>query len=71
MTAGVDPSRLFTEAETAHLLGMTPCSFSRRASQLEDELGMPRRHPVLKRRDRVAINNGWTTSSPPIGSLAP
>jgi hypothetical protein len=51
-----DPSRLITEAETAHLLGMTAWSFSRKAFQLEDELGMPRRHPVLKRRDRVAIN---------------
>jgi hypothetical protein len=50
-------SRLITEAETAHLLGMTPCSFSRKASQLEDELGMPRRHPILKRRDRVALND--------------
>lgn len=52
-----NPSRLMTEAETARLLHMTPCTFSRRASQLEDELGMPRRHPVLKRRDRVAMHN--------------
>ena len=52
-----DASRLITEAETAHLLGMTRWSFSRKASRLEAELGMPRRHPMLKRRDRVAINN--------------
>jgi hypothetical protein len=50
-------ARLITEADTAHLLGMTPCTFSRKASQLEDELGMPRRHPILKRRDRVALND--------------
>jgi len=56
--AATDPPRLITEAETAHLLGMTPCSFSRKASQLEDELGMPPRHPILKRRDGVAIH-GW------------
>jgi hypothetical protein len=55
--AATDPPRLITESETARLLGMTPCSFSRKASQLEDELGMPRRHPMLKRRDRVAIHN--------------
>jgi hypothetical protein len=53
----IDQSRLITEAETARLLGMTPCTFSRKAPQLEDELGMPRRHPVLKKRDRVAMNN--------------
>jgi hypothetical protein len=52
-----DQPRLISETETALLLGMTPCTFSRKASQLEDELGMPRRHPMLKRRDRVAINN--------------
>jgi hypothetical protein len=50
-------SRLITEAETAHLLGMTPCSFSRKPSQLENKLGLPRRHPMLKKRDRVAIHN--------------
>jgi hypothetical protein len=55
--AAADPPRLITEAETARLLGMTPCSFSRKAPQLEDELGMPRRHPMLKRRDRVAMHN--------------
>jgi hypothetical protein len=52
-----DQSRLITEAETAQLLGMSASAFSRRASEFEDELGMPRRHPMLKRRDRVAINN--------------
>jgi hypothetical protein len=52
-----DQSRLITDAETALLLGMDPSTFSRKAPQLEDELGMPRRHPVLKRRDRVALHN--------------
>jgi hypothetical protein len=54
-------SRLITEAETARILRMTPCSFSRKAAQLENELGMPRRHPLLKRRDRVAIHR-WLDS---------
>jgi hypothetical protein len=50
-------SRLITEAETARLLGMDPSTFSRKAAKLEAELGMPRRHPMLKKRDRVAMNN--------------
>jgi hypothetical protein len=49
--------RLITDAETAHLLGMSPWSFSRKAPELEAQLGMPRRHPILKRRDRVALND--------------
>jgi hypothetical protein len=51
-----DQSRLITEAETARILNMTPYSFSRKARELEDQLNMPRRHPILKRRDRVAIH---------------
>jgi len=50
-------SRLITDAEAARLLGMYPTTFSRKAAKLEDELGMPRRHPMLKKRDRVAMNN--------------
>jgi hypothetical protein len=66
-----DAPRLITEAETAHLLGMTPWSFSRKASQLEDELGMPRRHPMLKRRDRVASTIGSIKSTRSAGNPRP
>ena len=51
-----EPPRLMSEAETAHRLAMSPSEFSRRSRSLEDELGMPRRHPILKRRDRIAID---------------
>ena len=52
----VAPPRLISEAETAHRLRMSPSQFSRKAKMFEEELGMPRRHPVLKRRDSVAID---------------
>ena len=48
-------TRLLSEAETAQLLAMSPSEFSRRSKELEAELGLPKRHPVLKRRDRIAI----------------
>ena len=50
------PSRLMSEADTARLLNMSPSAFSRKAAQLEQQLGMPARHPGLKRRDSVAIH---------------
>ena len=52
----IEPPRLMSEAETAHHLGMSASEFSRRAPLFEHELAMPRRHPLLKRRDRVAID---------------
>jgi len=52
----VEPPRLISETETAHHLGMSPSEFSRRAPELEQTLGMPRRHPVLRKRDRVALD---------------
>jgi hypothetical protein len=52
----VEPPRLINESETAHHLGMSVSEFSRRAAEFEEELGMPRRHPVLKKRDKVAID---------------
>jgi hypothetical protein len=58
-TKGVEravESRLITEAETAHLLGMAASTFSREAAKLEADLGMPRRHPMLRKRDRVALH---------------
>ena len=51
-----EPPRLITENETAHLLGMAVSTFSRRASELE-AIGLPTRHPVLGRRDRIAIQH--------------
>lgn len=45
-----------TEAETAHHLAMSVSDFSRKATEWEKDLGMPRRHPVLCKRDRVAID---------------
>ena len=51
-----EPPRLMSEAETAHHLAMSPSEFSRQASTLERDLGMPKRHPVLKRRDRIAVD---------------
>jgi hypothetical protein len=53
----VEPPRLLSESETAHHLGMSPSAFCRRAAGLE-QLGLPKRHPILKRRDRIAID-GW------------
>jgi len=49
-------SRLMGEAETAQLLAMSAGEFSRRSATLERQLGMPKRHPVLRKRDRVAIH---------------
>ena len=50
-----DKPRLLSEAATARLLAMSPSEFCRRAKELERDLGLPKRHPVLKRRDRIAI----------------
>ena len=50
----VEP-RLILEREAARLLRMSASEFCRRAGELERDLGMPKRHPVLKRRDRVAF----------------
>lgn len=52
----VEPPRLLTEAETAHLLGMSASEFSRASADLEAQRGLPRRHPVLHKRDRHAIH---------------
>ena len=49
------PPRLMSEAETAHHLHMSVSQFCRRMEELERS-GMPRRHPVLRKRDRVAID---------------
>jgi hypothetical protein len=38
-----------------------PSEFSRRSRVLEDKLGMPRRHHVLKRRDRVVLYDWLAT----------
>jgi hypothetical protein len=52
----VEPPRLINETETAHHLGMSVSEFSRRSKEFEKKLGMPPRHPVLGKRDRVAID---------------
>ena len=54
-------NRLLSEAETAELLRMSPSTFSRRSRELEVTLGMPPRHPVLKRRYAVALHNWLNT----------
>ncbi len=51
----VEPPRLLTEAEVAHLLGMSSAELSRRHEELEQR-GMPRRHPILGKRDRHALH---------------
>lgn len=51
----VEPPRLITERETAHLLGLSTSELSRLAPDLETR-GMPRRHPVLQRRDARALH---------------
>lgn len=51
----VDPPRLLTEAEVAYHLGLSAAEFSRRAGELE-RLGLPRRHPILNKRDLKSIN---------------
>ena len=50
----LEPPRLLTDSEVAHLLGMSASAFSTRQRELE-LLGLPRRHPSLGRRDRKAI----------------
>jgi hypothetical protein len=64
-----EPPRLMSEAETAHHLAMSVSEFSRQAGTLERDLGMPKRHPVLKRRDRVAIDH-WLNRVFGIGARA-
>ena len=49
-------ARLMSEADTARHLNMSPSEFSRRCGEFEKKLGMPVRHPVLCKRDRVAID---------------
>ncbi len=43
------------------MLRMSPAAFSRRSRELEVTLGMPPRHPVLRRRDAVALHNWLNT----------
>ena len=50
-----EQSRLLSETATAQFLAMSPSEFCRRSKELEDKLGLPKRHPILKRRDRVAL----------------
>jgi len=47
--------RLLNEEETAHYLGMSRTSFARSIDELEKN-NFPRRHPVLKKRDRHTID---------------
>lgn len=49
------PPRLISEAECAHHLGLSAGEFCRRAAELE-AMGLPRRHPVLRKRDLRAID---------------
>ncbi len=51
----VEPPRLITDAETAHVLGMTPAELCRRQDELE-RIGMPKRHAVLGKRDARALH---------------
>lgn len=50
----MEPPRLLTEIETAHLLGLGPSEFSRRVKELE-ERGLPKRDALFGKRDRKAI----------------
>lgn len=50
----MEPPRLLTEIETAHLLGLGPSEFCRRAKELE-ERGLPKRDALFGKRDRKAI----------------
>ena len=50
-----EPPRLVSETEAAQIIRWSSSEFSRRRGELE-AIGFPRRHPVLKRRDHVAIH---------------
>ncbi len=48
------PPLLLTEAETAHLLGLSASELATRVAAYEAR-GMPKRHPVFHRRHREAL----------------
>jgi hypothetical protein len=53
---GMIEQRLLNDAETAHYLGISASSFSSKKRELEAKYDFPRRHPLLGRRDRKAID---------------
>ncbi len=53
--------RLLNEEETAHYLGMSRTDFGNRISDLEKLHYFPRRHTLLNKRDRRAID-AWLDS---------
>ena len=53
--------RLLNEDETAHYLGMSRSDYGSRIADLEDKHCFPRRHTLLNKRDRHAID-AWLDS---------
>ena len=63
----VEAPRLISEMETAHHLGMSISEFSRRSPEFERNLGMPKKHAVLAKRDRIAIDQ-WLNRQFSVGA---
>ena len=52
----ITEKRFLDESEVAHYLGMGNSTFRRKRAGLEF-LGFPQRHPIVKKRDRRAIDD--------------